>query len=218
MEPPRLPVNLFTTSRQRPEGRAEWPLRWLLAASIGLPIALFALGSMFSYRQHMAEARDRLQRDVGRLFEHGLKVFETFDLSARYLDEILRHVTDEQIVAAEESFHLRLKAVTDTLPQLADLWVIDRAGHPVVSGTVFPMPRQLDLSDREYFRAHKDNSRDEIYISDVMQARTANAQGQPRFFALSRKRLDSSGTFAGVTTISISPDYFIDCYAQQPPP
>jgi hypothetical protein len=83
MEPPRLLVNLFTTSRQRPEGRAEWALRWLLAASIGLPIALFALGSMFSYRQHMADTRDRLQRDVGRIFEHGLKVFETFDLSAR---------------------------------------------------------------------------------------------------------------------------------------
>ena len=36
--------------------------------------------------------------------------------------------------------------------------------------------------------------------------------------ALSRKRLGSTGLFAGVTTISISPDYFVNYYSQLPRP
>ena len=37
--------------------------------------------------------------------------------------------------------------------------------------------------------------------------------GSPRFFALSRRRTGTDGEFAGVTMISISPDYFADYYA-----
>jgi len=197
-------------------GRAEGPLRWLLVASIALPVAVFAIGSAISYREHMMEARDRIERTLGSVHEHAQKVFETFDLSAHYLDLMLTGITDDQIRAAENDFHLRLKALTDTLPQLADLWVIDANGHPVVSGTVFPMPRTLDLSDRAYFSVHKTNQVEGVYVSDVVQARARNAQGQPRFFALSRKRVGPDGQFAGVTTISIDPDYFNKYYEQLP--
>ncbi len=57
---------------------------------------------------------------------------------------------------SKASYNARLRALTDMLPQLADIWVIDADGRPLVSGTVFPIPRQLDLSDRAYFRVHKD--------------------------------------------------------------
>ena len=56
---------------------------------------------MISYRQHLTEARDRLQRNLGTVYEHGLKVFETFEITSRYLDELLSDVTDEQIRADE---------------------------------------------------------------------------------------------------------------------
>ena len=212
----------FFTSKSVPirgehEKRAERPLWWLLAASIVLPLLVFAVAAIISYRGHMADARDRLARTLGTVHEHALKVFETFDLTARYLDELLSGVSDEDIRAAEGAFHGRLKTLTDTLPQLADLWIVDRDGHPVVAGTVFPMPR-LDLSDREYFRAHRDNLVQGVFIGEVVRARTANAQGQPRFFALSRKRVGKDGEFAGVTSISISPDYFFDYYSRLPPP
>ena len=66
----------------------------------------------------------------------------------------------------------------------------------MVAGTVFPMP-PLDLADREYFRAHRDNLVQGVFIGEVVRARTTNAQGQPRFFALSRKRPAPNGEFAG---------------------
>ncbi len=212
-----MPLRFLNSMFAPDEGRAERPLGWLLVASIVLPIVIFAIASTISYRAHMAEARDRLERNLSGVHEHALKVFETFELTARYLEEMLSEVTDEDIRAAEAVFHMRLKALTDTMPQLADLWVIDQAGQPVVSGTVFPMP-PLDLSDREYFQVHKNNTVEGTYIDEVVHARTTNAQGRPRFFALSRKRLDRNGQFAGVITISISPDYFVEYYSRLPQP
>src|SRR5688572_9039482 len=56
------------------------PLRLLVAASIILPIAIFLFAAWISYHQHLAEARDRVQRNLNTIYEHALKVFETFDL------------------------------------------------------------------------------------------------------------------------------------------
>jgi hypothetical protein len=80
-----------------PAGSAERPLRMLLAATVVLPILLFSAVAAISYRQHFVDARDRLNRDVGRITEHALKVFETFELSAIYLDELIANVSDEEI-------------------------------------------------------------------------------------------------------------------------
>ena len=217
MKLPGALAAIFPAKTVPPAGRAERPLWWLVAASIVLPLLGFAIAAIISYRGHMADARDRLERTLNGVHEHALKVFETFELTARYLDEFLSNVSDRDIRDAEAVFHVRLKAITDTLPQLADIWIIDRDGRPVASGTVFPMP-PLDLADREYFRAHRDNLVQGVFIDEVVRARTTNAQGQPRFFALSRKRPAPNGEFAGVTTISISPDYFIEYYSRLPPP
>src|SRR5436305_10482608 len=214
----RFLTDVFAPTRGGDYGRAEWSVHWLLAASIALPLIVFAAGSAISYRQHMIGARDRLQRDLGTAYEHALKVFETFEISARYVAELFLYVSDAQIRAFEGDYHAQLRTLTDTLPQLADIWIIDRDGHPLVSGTVYPIPKQLDLSDRAYFRVHKNNEVQGTYIDDVVTARATNERGNPRFFALSRKRLGSTGQFAGVTTISISPDYFIKYYSQLPRP
>jgi two-component system NtrC family sensor kinase len=194
-------------------GRAEWTLHWLLAAVIILPLVIFAAASALSYREHRVEAEDRLQRNLGTVYEHAVKVLETIELASRYLDEMLNDASDPDIRANEADFHLRLKSLTDILPQFADIWIVDADGHPVVAGTVFPIPRELDLSDRDYFRVHKNNAVEGLYVGDVVTARATNARGQPRFFALSRKRTGVDGKFGGVTVISISPDYFRDYYA-----
>jgi two-component system, NtrC family, sensor kinase len=200
----------FAHDPEVPAGSAERPLRVLLVASILLPVLLFAAVSVISYRQHFVDARDRLQRDLGRVTEHALKVFETFELSAAYLDEMLSNVTDEEIRQSEREYSTRLHNIAATLPQLRDLWVIDADGYPVVSGTVFPMPR-VDLSDREYFRVHKNNEVQGIHISEVLTARAADT----KFFAVSRRR-ETDGKFEGVTIVSIAPEYFTEYYSRLP--
>src|SRR3954466_7204256 len=167
--------DILTPTSAGDYGRAEWTLHWLLAAAIVLPLAIFAAAATISYREHQAEARDRLQRNLGTVYEHALKVLETVELASRYLDEMLNDAADPDIRANEDAFHRRLKSLTDILPQVADIWIVDADGRPVVAGTVFPIPRQLDLSDRDYFRAHKDNAVEGLYVGDVVTARASNA-------------------------------------------
>ena len=72
-----------------PEREPSTRVLWLLVVlSLLLPVAGLAIGAVISYRAHFEDAHDRLQRDLNRVYEHALKVFETFDLSAKYLDEI----------------------------------------------------------------------------------------------------------------------------------
>jgi two-component system NtrC family sensor kinase len=195
-----------------PARSATRPLRVLLVGSILFPLTLYGVAAAVSYHQHFEEARDQLRRNLAIVHEHAQKVFETFEFASRYLDELTANVTDEQIRANEAMYSERLKALTASLPQLRDLWIVGADGYPLVSGTVYPMPR-IDLSDRNYFKSHRDNPALEAYVSQTLAARAANT----RFFAISRKRT-VNGQFSGVTIVSIAPEYFADFYSQLPPP
>ena len=195
-----------------PAGSATRPLRVLLFCAVVLPVVLYATAATISYHQHFDEARDRLRRNLAIVHEHAQKVFETFEFASRYLDETTSTATDEQIRANEASHSERIRSMTVSMPQLRDLWIIGTDGYPLVSGTVFPMPR-IDLSDRNYFKVHHDNAVNGPYVTELLDARAANT----KFFAISRKR-EINGRFAGVSIVSIAPEYFSEFYSQLPPP
>jgi two-component system, NtrC family, sensor kinase len=191
---------------------AERILKVLLAASIVLPILTFGGVSWIAYHRQFDQARDRLLRTLGNVHEHATKVFETFELTARYVDEVLDQVSDAEIRAAEQRYNTRLRGLTELLPQLADVWIVDAQGHPVVAGTVYPMPHALDLTDREYFRVHRNQAGNDFHVGELLQARAADTQ----FFAISRRRSHPDGSFRGVMTISVAPGYFARYYATIP--
>jgi two-component system, NtrC family, sensor kinase len=195
-----------------PAHSATRPLRVLLVGAMVLPVALYVVASTISYHQHFDEARDRLRRNLAIVHEHAQKVFETFEFASRYIDEMVDNASDEQIRANEAVYSERLRMMTKSLPQLRDLWIIGADGTPLVSGTVYPMPR-IDLTDRNYFKVHHDNLVNGPYVTQVLEARAAST----RFFAVSRKR-EINGKFAGVTIVSIAPEYFTEFYSQLPPP
>ena len=100
----RFLSDVFGSRRADDYGRAEWSVGWLLVASIALPLIMFSVGSIISYRAHQEDARDRLARNLGTVYEHALKVFETIDLSSRFVDALFLNVSDEQIREAYEFY------------------------------------------------------------------------------------------------------------------
>jgi two-component system NtrC family sensor kinase len=196
---------------ESPVSRAERPLKLLIAASVIFPVAIYAIAGWISHGQHVSEATDRLQRTVAAMQEHASKVFETFAISERYLEEIFNNVPDSAIRDGEAEYNVRIRDFIKDLPQLRDLWVIDAEGRPLVAGTVYPLRRDLDLSDRSYFQAHKTGGAD-IYISEVVEARAASTD----FFAITRKRKATDGSFNGIYLVSIAPEYFSNYYAKLP--
>jgi two-component system NtrC family sensor kinase len=203
-------VNDLISSRDL--AHAMRPLRLLIVASLLVPIVVFAIAAWIGYRQQFEESTIRLERTLDVVYEHATKVFETLDLAARYTAEMV-NVPDSDIRGRERDFNQRLRILTNSMPQLLDIWVIGADGKPLVSGTVFPMP-DLNLADREYFNALKDNPNLLIYVTELLDSRVQNL----RFFSYNRRRTSPAGAaaFNGVMTVSAKPAYFSEFYSTLP--
>jgi signal transduction histidine kinase/DNA-binding response OmpR family regulator len=193
----------------RPLGRTLWVL---LAAVLIVPLLVFTGAATVSYRSHFRDAEVRLNRFLDVVHEHAVKVFETEELVAGQVKILLRGLADAEITSREAEFNAVLKQLADQLPQVNAIWVIDAAGHPLVSSSVLPVPRNVDLSDRKYFTVHRDGkvAPSATYVSEILHGRVKPGV---RFFQLSNRR-EREGHFAGVLSVSVEPRYFEDFFEQ----
>lgn len=185
-------------------------LRWMMVASIALPLALFAFASYLSYTATYAEADRDIQRSLDVVHEHALKVFETIDRSLSEINEIIRDVPDDDIRARQYPFYLRLKRLSESMPQMKSVWVFDARGHALVNSLVYPAP-ELDLSDRDYFSSQVPADAG-TYIGPALAPRPPY-QGAS-FFSVSRRRQSEASGFTGVIQASVLPEYFDNFYAR----
>ncbi|OAF17310.1 hybrid sensor histidine kinase/response regulator [Bradyrhizobium neotropicale] len=185
-------------------------LQWMMAASLALPIALFAIASTISYTSTRDIADREIERTLDVAHEHALKVFETIDRSLAELNEVVRGLPDDVIRSREPVLHRRLKRLTDSLPQLKSAWIFDADGRSLVNSLASPPP-QLTFADRDYFYAHVDQSIG-TFIGTPLTPRTPY-QGA-RFFGMSRRRDSDDGHFIGVIQASVLPEYFESFYAR----
>jgi two-component system NtrC family sensor kinase len=185
-------------------------LKGVLVAAVALPVALFCFAAWQGYKddQRVAEAQIERSRDV--LNEHALKVFEAVERSIAEINEIIRGMSDEEIAANQEKLHDRLERLASSSPEVKSYWIFDRNGHALVNSLSYPSPA-VDFSDRDYFKAHVDRDIG-TFIGEVLRPR-APYGGAP-FFGVSRRRVASDGSFAGVLQASVLPEYFEGFYAK----
>src|ERR1700750_1370314 len=123
---PAIQLNLAcgtTMSGQSAHRNSLRRLQWMMAASLALPIALFAIASAISYASTRDIADREIERTLDVAHEHALKAFETIDRSLAELTEVVRGPSDATIRSREQSLHLRLKRLSDSLPQLKSTWI-----------------------------------------------------------------------------------------------
>ncbi|MDH2382790.1 hybrid sensor histidine kinase/response regulator [Bradyrhizobium sp. CER78] len=185
-------------------------LQWMMAASLALPLALFLFASAMSRISNSEAADQEIQRTLDVTHEHALKVFETIDRSLGEVTEVVRGMSDAEIVARERSLHERLRQVAEALPQVKSIWIFDASGHALVNSLVEPAP-DIDFSDRDYFRIHAERDIG-TYIGEVLIPRPPY-QGA-RFFSVGRRRTNADGSFGGVIQASVLPEYFENFYAR----
>jgi two-component system NtrC family sensor kinase len=182
----------------------------MMAASLALPIALFAFASAVSWVSIRDTADREIERTLDVAHEHALKVFETIDRSLSEINEIIRGIPDAGIKSREEELHSRLKRLADSLPQMKSTWIFDAQGRALVNSLVLPAP-DIDFSDRNYFKAHVERDIG-IFIGEALKPRPPY-QGAA-FFGVSRRRQTDDGSFAGVIQASVLPEYFENFYAR----
>jgi len=185
-------------------------LQWMMAASLALPVALFAFASTISYNSIQDTADREIERTLDVAHEHALKVFETIDRSLSEINEVVRGLSDDAIRAREPALHQRLKRLADSLPQLKSAWIFDANGKSLVNSLASPPPEQ-SFADRDYFIAHIDHDAGS-FIGTSLTPRQPY-QGA-RFFGVSRRRETDDGSFIGVIQASVLPEYFESFYAR----
>ncbi len=186
-----------------------WHLRLIVVLSLLVPAVLFGWAAWETRSAIDRQADERIEGALDVLQEQALKSLQTVERSISEIDEVLRGLGDGEIRDAEADLYLRFKRTQQALPQIESIWVFDRDGHPMVSSTILPVPRDLDNSDRSYFRAQVDGSG--TYVSEVLRARV----GAMRFFVVSGRRSGTrAGQFDGVIGVTVAPGHFSEFYAK----
>jgi two-component system, NtrC family, sensor kinase len=181
-------------------------LRWMLVSAVLVPAALFAYLAISTYRTSFTLADERIERSLDVVSEQVAKVFQSLNVTFDGIEAITRDMPDEQIRGSQE-LHLQLKKMARALSAVNEIWIIDREGRALATSFSHPPPPDLNVSDRDYFRAHLENDVG-TYIGRILTPRVTNV----RFFTVSRRRRDPEGGFAGVVIISIRPGDFHDFY------
>jgi signal transduction histidine kinase len=187
--------------------RAQARLRVAIVVALLVPTVLFAVVGWYLYRQAFADARQRLDSVVSVAREHALKLFETNEMLLQRMLDLSGRADDAALLARGSEIHDQLRRMADGLPQIQGLFVTGADGRMLASSRVHPPPRDIDYSDREFFKAHR-AERGRLFITEQLVSR---ATGEP-FFDLSRRREYADGSFGGVVSASLRPEYLTRFY------
>jgi diguanylate cyclase (GGDEF)-like protein/PAS domain S-box-containing protein len=93
------------------------------------------------------------------------------------------------------------------LPQADVVATIDRYGRPSNTARQWPAP-DVDLSDRDYFRHHKNNASSDLYVSSLLVNRVSGH----RTVFMSKRIHGPNNEFLGVVLIGVKVSYFQHIY------
>lgn len=185
--------------------------RYLPVAGLFVPLSILALIGWVNWTAVWRDADEDMQRAAASIAEYGKQTFESFSAAAGRLNDRLRGMSDAEIRANEESLHKDLQRMDAESSRLALAYVIDRGGFPILSSSLYPVPRDSSLADRDFFQAMRGDDPPEVYVSKTFVGRFDGRL----LFAVARKRQDTGNVvpqdgFDGVVVVSIDPEVLAD--------
>ncbi len=178
-------------------------LKWMLVASVALPLLLFSYTAWLNYRAAFELADERIERAGDIAAEQALRVFQSISVTFDSVEQITRGRTAQTIKINEAELSERLKQFVAALPGIGSIWILDDKLDALVSSLFFPIPSAFNAPERADLKAQLASDAN-VHIGEVVRIDLTGKL----IFPASKWRMDSSGTFAGITEISISPQAF----------
>jgi two-component system NtrC family sensor kinase len=178
-------------------------LKWMLVASVALPLLLFCYAAKVNYGAAFALADERIERAADIAAEQALRVFQSITVAFDSVEQITRGRTDQTIKINGAELSERLKQFVGALPDISSIWIMDKQFDALVSSLFFPIPAAFNAPERAYLKAQLAPD-EKLHIGEVVRIRETGSL----IFPVSKWRFDSSGTFSGLTEISVSPQAF----------
>ena len=184
-------------------------LKLMMVASLVLPAAVFIYASWVTYHDIETAADERIERSIDVMQQQALRVFETVQRTFAEVDEVVRGMSNGDILAAQVSLHTRLDRIKGVMPQVQTIMIIGRDGRPLASSRMETVQANADFSGRDYFVV-QEKADAGAYVSEVRAPRLPGNGDD--FFVLSHRLYAEDGTFQGIIAVSIRPDYFENFY------
>ena len=119
----------------------------------------------------------------------------------------IRDVADLRVKTGTQAIHQILLEKISGLPQVDVATVVAANGDVINFTRSFPAP-PINLADRDYYQAHRDNPHEAFFISTPVKNKGNGAW----VFYLSRRLNDTSGRFVGLVLVGISVQNFTEFY------
>jgi PAS domain S-box-containing protein len=188
----------------------------LLLSSVLFPLLLLGAVAVFDRTLTFRAAEREMLATLDTLHGHAEKVFEFQTLMLGAVVERLRSTTGEEVRRDAAAHHAYLRALQGHTGGALGLAVFGADGRPVFDSDRFPAPGGVDVSDRDYFRWHRDNPGSEPFVSALFRSRAAD--GAPTFFvSVPWRGADSGNGFAGVMATGIRQTSFGEYWARAVP-
>jgi two-component sensor histidine kinase len=173
-------------------------------ASLFLVAILFtrSLTLWQGYRDALSRAEDAT-RDVAALVEQNLQ--RTFGMSDLIVDQTLAIVDRTggfNTLKGNFDAYRQLSALNSKIPTGGNVWIVDVQGQPLLMSDRFPRA-PIDLSDREWFKAHTDRNQDS-YVGEAIMGQV----NREPLFTFSRSIRDAEGRLHAIVVVSLRPVFF----------
>ena len=183
--------------------------RWRIPAAI-LAVVTLMIGGLWTAVLHDLERdREALTASAGVDALNLARAFEEHVVrTINEVDFILRHIRAD-LQEDRASFHHALGRLQAHMGSdlVFHVLVSDRAGM-LASSNLNPLDHPVDISDRDYFRALRDDGEDTLFISVPVLGRVSGRMS----IQFARRLARPDGSFDGVVAVSVEPDYFTMFY------
>ena len=186
--------------------------RSIMPVSLALVCAIVAIVA-FTLWQAREDARTRALREgenIVQVIEADVaRNIELYDLSLQGLQEAW--ATEAVAHVGHEVQRLALFDHAASAKYMGALYVLDAAANIVISSRSTTRDPRLDLTDRDYFQVHQHRPDIGLYISRPFKGRLERREDR---IALSRRRADKDGKFAGIVVGTLRLSYFRDLFSR----
>jgi two-component system, NtrC family, sensor kinase len=180
----------------------------ILIACATLPVSLFAYASWVNYESAFDLADESIARSLDIAAGHAQAVFQSIDVTLNSVEQITRGRASEDMRLEESELNQRLKEMRAAIPDIESIWLFDAVGRPIASSLLIPVPPDFDVSVREFFTSQRDVGAP-LFIGGVFAPKATSRS----VFPISKRRIDYTGNFSGVTEVSIQPSAFENFFA-----
>jgi signal transduction histidine kinase len=174
----------------------------LLLLSVAAIIMIFVVGVFESRDRMIAQSKIQLRQKTALLEAYVSKIFEANDMVLRNISSEIDSMPWPEIIASERVSKL-LATQKQYLKHSGVIALVNREGSFVSYSEGFPA-KSFSVTDRDYFRFHRDHPSDATFIGEPLIGRV---YGKPSLtMSKSLRRVD--GKFDGLILITMPIEYF----------